>query len=120
VFYPRTNIHAVSTGGDRLNLKKAEFELVPYLRFRKALTIGDAALEPGSRLSDARIANERTVIVIAAAELAKFLESWRIPQRTDRKLPWVALQERLASEHRDGWVRAQLSAAELRDGDPEE
>jgi hypothetical protein len=90
-----------------------EFERVPYIRFRKALSAEDANLKFARSLDESRASSERTVFVVAADQLSAFLGAWDVQpppneQIAGKQLPWVALRDRIDHEDREEWMRQQL------------
>ncbi|MDF1789587.1 MAG: hypothetical protein P1U82_27240 [Verrucomicrobiales bacterium] len=89
-------------------ISDAEFESVPFIRFRKTLTFDNADLTACSTLDDARRSNERTVLVVHAASCLDFLDAWGTEKRPDRDFPWLRVMDKAKAESRLRWQQEAL------------
>ena len=76
------NSHAISLADGTIG--SAAFESVPYLRFRKQLSMRPVQVSPQEYNADASIgyAKENTVFVVRAEALVQFLSNFNIPDDT--------------------------------------
>lgn len=82
----RFNVSSVDISTGRLN--DADFEEVPFIRFRKNLSSTLANRKPQSTLEKINLDNERTVFVINAAHLTKVMQEWEVPYKLNAPWPW--------------------------------
>lgn len=69
-------------------LTEAEFEVVPFLRFRKSLSTNQDPLSKSKSLTEAAQHQERTVFIINASHLSSFLKGTEIHLSEIGKWPW--------------------------------
>ena len=78
-------------------LPDAQFQTVPFIRFRKGLATRMSSERQIIDFGKANQEKERTVFVVQAEELAGFLKEWQL-LRSDYTWPWVThTQEERAS-----------------------
>ena len=71
-------------------INDAEFEVVPYLRFRKSLSTIKAPLVQSKSLAESAQLQERTVFIINSTHLGAFLKETEILLSGFGKWPWDA------------------------------
>lgn len=80
---------AVDLSTGELPEDKARIEMVPFVRFRKTLSTIIENSSHISELSDANSLKERTIFIVKASELSRFLQEWTaFPTGLFSKAPW--------------------------------
>ena len=69
-------------------LPDAQFETVPFIRFRKGLSTSISGKKSPLNFEEANQDKERTVFVIQAGELVAFLKEWELKFATPYGWPW--------------------------------
>ncbi|HLE35774.1 MAG TPA: hypothetical protein VI699_01365 [Candidatus Acidoferrales bacterium] len=91
----------VDINAGRLPAEAANFEAVPVVRFRKALS-GSSDASQARDLDAARKENERTVLVVQAKAVTNVLESWDIKPSWGEQWPHSVAREGIRRIKRQG------------------
>jgi len=76
-------------------IEKATFSRVPFIRFYKSLSTASPDKTRVSDLDAAHKENQRTILVVNAAELPSLLEDWKVTNRPHDPLPpWEKARRR--------------------------
>jgi hypothetical protein len=82
--------NAVDIESGELPIESSRIEMVPFIRFRKSLSTTVEEQRKPTYLMDAGRLKERTVFVVKASELPRFLEEWDAhPSQAYTQMPWA-------------------------------